>query len=261
MYQAFEDVIKGAKNYEFWLVFGANDVRSKYRRSILGHWWTTITVYLFILIVGTLYQQILSVKIDAYLVYFGVGYIIWIFISESLISGCQVLISNKSFILQRERPVSIFVFRLVYREILLSVHNILLLPLIFLWLGILPSLADIGISLIGILICIATVFFVVMFFSIISLRFRDIVPLMKSIMRLAFFVTPVVWINRDLTGLGYWINLLNPFQYFLEIIRNPILSQPVHSSTWIITGVLLIFSSIISLVTLSLTKKNIPNWL
>lgn len=261
MHQALEDVIKGAKNYEFWLVYGANDVRSKYRRSMLGHWWTTITVYLFILVVGTLYQQILSVKIDAYLVYFSVGYILWIFISESLTSGCQILIKSKSFMLQRQRPVSAFVFRSVYKEILLSMHNILLLPFIFVWLGVLPTATDIMVALIGVLICIATVFWAVIFFSIVSLRFRDIVPLIKSIMRLAFFVTPVVWINRDLTGIAYWINLLNPFQYFLEIVRNPLLSQPVSLEAWLITVTLLVVSAIISLVTLALTKINIPKWL
>ena len=52
--EAFYDIIFGAKNFQFWTVFATNDVKSKYRRSKLGQGWITLSVAIFLVVIGSL---------------------------------------------------------------------------------------------------------------------------------------------------------------------------------------------------------------
>ena len=63
-------------------------------------------------------------------------------------------------------------------------------------------------------------------------RFRDIGPIVGSVMQIAFFVTPVIWKPEQL-GEGV-VNLpFNPFYDLLEIVRGPLLGQPPNLATYV----------------------------
>jgi lipopolysaccharide transport system permease protein len=64
-------------------------------------------------------------------------------------------------------------------------------------------------------------------------RFRDIQPIVNSVMQIAFFVTPVIWKPTQLSPSGIKNLALNPFFDLLEIVRGPILGSNVASTTWI----------------------------
>jgi lipopolysaccharide transport system permease protein len=53
-------------------------------------------------------------------------------------------------------------------------------------------------------------------------RFRDIGPIVGSVMQLAFFVTPVIWKPELLAGKA-WLLPLNPFHAVMETVRGPLL--------------------------------------
>lgn len=257
---AINDIVQGAKNYELWMVFGLNDVQAKYRRSMLGQWWITMSVALFIFIIGTLYKDLLGDNSDNYIVYFATGYILWLFITDSVNSGCNILVKSKAFLLQQEWAISTFLYRLIYRELLFTMHHAVLIPPILIWNGLWPGMDGLALAFLGVITCIITAFWVALFLAIITLRYRDIAPLVQSFMRLAFFATPVIWVNKDLSGIVYWINLFNPLNIYLEIVRNPILNVPVTSSTWFIAIGLTSLTALLALVTLQRSKKYIIYW-
>ena len=64
-------------------------------------------------------------------------------------------------------------------------------------------------------------------------RFRDVPPIVASVMRIAFFLTPVMWIPEMLGSRAY-LALYNPFAYFVELIRAPLLGQAVPALTWML---------------------------
>ena len=71
-------------------------------------------------------------------------------------------------------------------------------------------------------------FWVSFIVAIISLRFRDFPPIIQSIMRLAFFATPIIWIERDLGDFGGLLLLINPFLWFLKIVRDPLIGYSIR---------------------------------
>ena len=59
-------------------------------------------------------------------------------------------------------------------------------------------------------------------------RFRDIQPIVNSVMQIGFFMTPVIWKPDQLGAAGIAKLPLNPFFDLLEIVRGPILGSRRH---------------------------------
>lgn len=258
---AVKDVIDGFKLRQFWMTFGLNDIKAKYRRSKLGQWWITISVAFFITVIGGLYRGIFDADSGNYLAYLAIGYITWLFIQDSVNSGCNILAQAKAFMLQKSWPTSTFVYRLVYKELLVLAHHAILLPPIFLWLGLWPGLSGLFYGFMGLCMTAFTSFWVVFLLAIISLRYRDFPPIAQSLMRMAFFATPIIWIERDLGAFGDLVTLLNPFGYFIKIVRDPLLGMGFPIQAWLIAITISLLMVLISLLTLSLTKNRLSYWL
>ena len=63
-------------------------------------------------------------------------------------------------------------------------------------------------------------------------RFRDILPIVSSVMQIAFFVSPIIW-NQDQLGSGQWVLPFNPFFSLLEIVRAPLLGALPGLTIWL----------------------------
>jgi lipopolysaccharide transport system permease protein len=62
-------------------------------------------------------------------------------------------------------------------------------------------------------------------------RFRDIMPIVNSVMQIAFFLSPVIWKPEQLGALAIWLPL-NPFYDMLEIVRAPLLGEVPSPFVW-----------------------------
>ena len=258
---AIDDVISGARQYQFWVTFGSNDIKAKYRRSKLGQLWITLSVAIFIFVIGGLYRGIFSDDSGTYMAYLAVGYICWLFMQSAVNTGCMAIIQAKPILMQKSWPISTFIYRLVYREILILAHHSVLLPPIFIWLGLWPGLSGILLSLLGLLLLIVTGFWVAMLMAIISLRFRDFPPTVQAITRVAFLATPIIWIDRNLGKFGEWVVLLNPFGYFIRIVRDPLLGSGLLSEVWLIALGISFVTMMITIIAAALTKRHLAYWL
>ena len=70
------------------------------------------------------------------------------------------------------------------------------------------------------LLCIF-LFFVMLLLGMLSARFRDIQPLVMSVMPMLFFLSPVLFRIQQAENIS-WLIWLNPFTYFVVIIREPL---------------------------------------
>lgn len=258
---AIKDVIQGFKNYDFWVTFGANEIKKKYRRSKLGQLWITLSVAIFVFAIGNLYKSLFNIEGDFYMTYLAVGYILWLFISGVITRSGTVFTKNRSFLLQRDWPATTFVLWLVYSQILTLAHNSIILIPIFIFWGTWPDVTGFFVALAGFGVTFLTALSVAMIIGITALRYRDLEPILKSLIRLAFFATPIIWIERDLGPTGNLITMLNPFGYFLRIVRDPILGFPINPVDWVVAGSVLTLCTLGALLLLSRTKHRLAFWL
>ena len=76
------DLLAGVRAWPLWTMLGWNDIRQRYRRSVLGPFWITISMAIFIALLGVIYSHIFNIGLKTYLPYLSLGYIIWGFISD-----------------------------------------------------------------------------------------------------------------------------------------------------------------------------------
>src|SRR3712207_563712 len=82
---ALADIVEGLKRWPLWVTLGWQDIRQRYRRSMLGPFWLTISMGILIGVVGVLYAALFRQDISVYLPYLAAGLMTWGLISTILL--------------------------------------------------------------------------------------------------------------------------------------------------------------------------------
>jgi len=234
---AFKDLLQGAKQHELWLMLGLQDIKQRYRRSILGPFWITIATGVMALALGLLYSMLFQLPLADFLPHVTVGLIMWNFISGAIREGSTIFIDNEGLIKQLPAPLSVHVYRLVWRQTLFLGHNLIIWLLLIV---IFPRSLGWEFFLVipGMLLLVVNGVWVAMFFGMVATRFRDVAPLLEALTQLLFYVTPIVWTTKTLTDQGGAVAdrarlaEINPLYHYLEIVRSPLIGEPIEAYHW-----------------------------
>ena len=227
------DFIVGLKNNRFWRSYAFNELKSKHRRSLLGLFWIIINTFLFISFIGVVLRKAFFVEDEKYLLYLASGYITWIFIQNCVTNSCNILIESKSFLKTKNWPISIFIFKLIYKEIIIFCLNFTIILIFLLSFKHYPGLNNILLIFCSLIITILTAVWISFIVSIACLKFYDLKFFINSIMRLLFFATPIIWFHREGEKFLDLIITFNPVTYFILAIRNPLIGEVVPIDVWI----------------------------
>ncbi|MGB6246828.1 MULTISPECIES: ABC transporter permease [Gordonia] len=263
--RGFKDLADGFGNRELWLHLGWTDIKQRYKRSVLGPLWITIATGVTAVAMGILYGALFHQDIKYFLPYVTLGFIFWGFIETTILDGSVVFSTNEGLIKQLPAPVSIHVYRIVWRSLIIFAHNVVIyLILLFVfpqplnWTALLvvPAMA----------LYILNAVWVTIVFGILSTRFRDIGQLLSTMIRLVFFMTPIIWSAKSLddasAGLSERAKLaqLNPMYHYLEIARAPLLGQPVALHHWIIVIACTLLGWIAAMLVMRNFRSRVPYW-
>ncbi|MGV0342569.1 galactan export ABC transporter permease subunit Wzm/RfbD [Corynebacterium mastitidis] len=234
---AWADLTRGFQQRELWLQLGWQDIKQRYKRSVLGPLWITIATGVMALALGFLYSVLFKVPLAEFLPHVTVGLIIWGFISGCIKEGADIFIDNEGLIKQLPSALSVHVYRLVWRQTLFLAHNLVIWVLLML---IFPRHLgwDVLLMIPAFALLIINGIWVSMFFGIIATRYRDVSPLLDAGTQLLFYVTPIVWMTSTLRdnvgGSDQRAHLaqLNPLYHYLEIVRAPMIGAPLPTYHW-----------------------------
>ena len=230
--KALTDIYEGLNRWELWGTLGWHDIRHRYRRSIIGPFWITLSMGIMVGALGFLYAQFFGQPIRNYLPFLALGIIIWGFISSLILEGCVVFIASESVIRQLRAPLSIHVFRVLWRNLIIFAHNMVIYLVIMLIFGIWPGTRAL-LAVPGMLILCLNGVWASFLVGLLSTRFRDIPMITANIIQILFFFTPIIW-NIDQLRTSKLVAELNPFYHLVEIVRMPLLGHSPPLSTWLV---------------------------
>jgi ABC-type polysaccharide/polyol phosphate export permease len=228
------DFYDGVKNVSLWSMLGWHEIRQRYRRSMLGPFWLTLSTGVMIFGLGFVYAAILKVPYVEYFPYLAAGMIFWTFISSLIVDSCQTFIANDVTIRQIKLPLTIFACRLVWRNVIILAHNAVIVVAVIAVFGKWPAPFALAWLVPGLVIVVLNGIWVGMLLGGICARFRDVPQIVSSLMQLVFFVTPIIWHRSLLPGRQRVVDW-NPVYHFVELLRAPVLGQVPEPSTWIMT--------------------------
>ncbi|MFI6870887.1 ABC transporter permease [Nocardia sp. NPDC050406] len=265
--RAFKDFRDGFAQRELWLSLGWQDIKQRYRRSVLGPFWITIATGLQAVAMGVLYSTLLNQPLHEYLPYVTVGLIVWGVISASILEGSDVFIANEGLIKQLPSALSVHVYRLVWRQFLFFVHNAAIYAVMLLAFSVWKDLSvTVLLAIPGILLLFANAMWVTIFFGIFSTRYRDIAPILGSTTLMLFVLTPVMWTTKTLHEQGGAVSEraklveLVPTYHYLEIVRAPLLGDPIHLRSWLVVAVITVVGWVVAILAMKKFRSRVPYW-
>jgi lipopolysaccharide transport system permease protein len=211
------------KNWRLWTMWAWLDILQRYRRSLIGPFWTTLSMGLTIggmaLVFSTLFRQNLA----DFFPYLVASMITWQLFSTTVNESCTIFTGNERLIKQLNLPLSIYAKRNAAKQIIIFGHHLVIFVLAAVFLPVKVNFATL-LAPVGIAILFLNGVWVGLLIGTLCTRFRDIHPIVTNLLQLLFFVTPVFW-KPEMLGNHIYIATLNPLFHFIEIVRKPLLGE------------------------------------
>lgn len=256
-----KDVLAALSQIGLPLYLAKADIRQRYRRSILGPWWITISTGVMIACIGVIFGTIFKSPMQEFLPFLSAGLIIWGFISSTVMDATGVLIGAEAIIKQLPIPVFSHILRMVGRNLIVFFHNLLIFPIVCIcvqkginW--------NIFYFIPGLIILTLNLLWISLLLAVICTRFRDMTQIVESLLQIAFYITPIIWMPSLLPARAS-IMLLdpNPFYHLLAIVREPLIGVSPNLTNWLVSIGLLFIGTFFSLLLFDKYRARISYWL
>jgi len=258
---ALSEIFAECAKVDRWGTLSLMDISLRYRRTVIGPLWITLTLAATIVSVGTVYAGLFKQDISVFLPSFAVGLIVWTLISSTLQEGSGIFVTSGHLIKAVPAPLIVHVLQMMARNFIVFAHHILLILGIYLvmpW----PMTWHLALVVPGLLILLATLFGAATSLGILCARYRDIGTAIVSGLQFVFFLTPIVWTVDSVKGTSFeWLLHANPVATLLELVRNPLLSKPVEPSQWLLGGIYAVGMLAIGLHFYAKYRHRVAYWL
>ena len=255
---ALGDVRDGLLSLHVWPMLAWQEIKHRYRRSMLGPLWLTISTGAMLSAMGPLYGRLLNQDIRDYFAYLAISFMTWLLLASLITESCHTFISAEGYIKDTKLPLSVHALRCVWRNLIIFGHNLLIVFLVLLWYRpgnpTLYLLAPVGVALVAV-----NGVWTAILFGLLCARFRDIPQLVASLVQVAFFLTPVMW-KIDMLGQNRWIAQINPLYHLLEVVRTPLLGKPPSGLSWAVALMTTAFGYLVTATLFSRFRARVAYW-
>jgi ABC-type polysaccharide/polyol phosphate export permease len=256
---ALDDIKHGLASIYIWPTLGWQEIKQRYRRSVLGPFWLTISTGAMIGGMGPLYGKLLNQPISDYFSYLAIGFVVWILIASLITESCQVFIGAEGFIKQIRLPFTVHIARLIWKHLIIFAHNLVIVAIVLVFYR--PSWNwQVLLTPIGVLIIAFNGIWVGLLLGALCARFRDIPQVIASLVQVAFFLTPVMW-KPTMLGKYEWTVMWNPLFHFLEIVRAPLLGGAISLATWGAVILMTVSGYVLMLLFFARFRSRIAYWI
>ncbi|HEX5326712.1 MAG TPA: ABC transporter permease [Acetobacteraceae bacterium] len=257
---AAADIADGARLWRLAWTLGWLDIRLRYRGSLLGPFWLTLSTAVMVASLGFLYAALFHMDLREYLPFIALSQVLWTFIAGVVTEGCTCFTQAEGIIRSVRMPLFVHAVRTVVRNLLVLAHNVVVIVVVFAALAVHPGWAALW-ALPGLAVWLVVGAAVCLPLGAICARFRDIPPIVGSVMQIAFFVTPIIWLPAQLgAARQHWL-LLNPFFDLIEIVRAPLLGTVAGSHVWVAALVIMVVTCAVSWLLFTRVRGRIAFWI
>ncbi len=237
-----------------------HDVVSRYRGSILGPFWITLSMGLMVLGIGFLYARLFHVAVHDFMPFVAIGIVSWGLISVTILEGCDTFVGASGMLSQTALPMFTFLWRTVLRNLINLAHHAVIILAVLIWYGVWRT-ANLPLALGGLVLVILNITWISYAIAIASARFRDIPQIVGSVMQFAIFMTPVFWRPGGGIMTQHAVLLFNPFFHMLDVIRSPLLGGHPSSMSYVILGIMAVVGWAATFSVFAVTRRRIVHYL
>jgi len=259
---AAQDIQEGFMLWRLSWALGMSDIRLRYRGSVLGPFWLTLSTAVMIGAMGFLYADLFHTDIHSYLPYLATSIILWNYLSTLVSEGCTCFSQSEPLIKGTRMPFTVYALRSVFRNTIILAHNVIVIVAVFVVMRVHVSLSAL-LAAPGLLLWLIDGLAISLLLGAFCARFRDVPQIIASILQIAFFITPIMWNVNILEARPSerLLIALNPFFYILEVVRAPLLGTPLTFS--IAAKAVIVTAGLVgvSIIAFARTRGRIAYWM
>lgn len=255
---ALKDFIWALSHYPIWFQLSWTEVKQRYRRSVIGPWWISLSMLIFILAMGTVFSRLFHQGLADYIPYFTAGFLFWVFISTVTTEATDIFKGNSTYIKQVKLPYNLYIFKHLSRHVIFLAHNLVVYLLVMLYFRQNPGWIVFAV-IPGFILLVVNMYWICLLVALLSARYRDTIPIINSCVQIAFFITPISWMPKLLNPHSL-IMKLNPLVYFLGALRNPLLGVAPTLHTWLYDICFAVAGLIFTFFVFAGLRAKIPFW-
>ncbi len=233
-HEALKDIADGLFRWELWGRLGWHEIRRRYTRTVIGPFWSSLSLAVFVTSVGFVFANLWGTDIKTFLPFLCSGIVAWQLISTLLVEGCTVFVANEGVMKQFPFPKSVFAIQCVWRNIIVFFHN-LLVSLVIVIIFDVPLNANFFFVIPGVVLIALNGIWVTITLGMICARFRDVQQLVVSALQILMLITPIFWPPDQV---GEWRLVIvdpNIVYHFVSLIREPLQGQAPTMLNWGVT--------------------------
>jgi len=258
-WNGYVDTFDGFKDWRLWLFLGAQDIRQRYARSVLGPFWLVMGLGATIIGIGFLYSQIMKADPGTYLPFIAISLAAWNFISGTINDSTVVFQSNASLLKSISVPYTSTILRTITRNVILFAHYMVAVVITYAVAGYGVTYAVVFV-IPGILLLCANLFWIALALGMLCARYRDMAQMAQYALQLAQFATPIIWQPSQVAANSPYL-LFNPIYHLVELIRAPIFEHRIPMQSFGISVGMLVVGGALTLVLFHKFKRSINFWL
>jgi ABC-type polysaccharide/polyol phosphate export permease len=242
----------------FWLSLVRMDLRTRYRRSVLGLGWSLLYPIAMTTVLCTVFHNLFKMDIVKYGPFLLSGLTLWNFLTSSVTQGCDCFYNGENYIRQFPAPMAIYPLRTVLGAAFhfgVALAVVILLTWGFKGFGNAPALLSLAPSIVLLLVLGWSL---AVLSGCASVMFPDMKHLLDIGLQLVFYATPIIYPADAMQGKGLsWLMKYNPVVAWLDLFRHPLLNGelPSLNNYLIVIGSVAVCATLAGLTLMRLQKR------
>jgi ABC-type polysaccharide/polyol phosphate export permease len=219
------------------------DLTVRYKRSVLGFFWTMLHPLLLMLIFVVVFSSVFRGRAPHYETYFLSAYVAWNFFAQTTVNSMVSVAWNGPLMKRVRVPRSIFTLSNAVSGLVNLALSLIVLFAIMVFVGsplhstlwFVPiALVLVGIFTLGVSLALTAV----------SIFFGDVREMVQAAMPALLYLTPVIYPISIVPDRFRWLIKLNPLVYIVEIVRAPVYYGILPAPTTLLLATVISFGSL-----------------
>ena len=227
---ALRDLGEAGRLWRLCWTLGWLDVKLRYRGSVLGPFWLTASTAVMVAAMSLLYTTLFRTDLRTYMPFLSLSLVLWGFVGGVVNEGATCFTHAEGMIRSMRLPFALHAARCIIRNILVLLHNVVVVVVVFAIFRIWPGHQALW-ALPGMALWLLDAVAACLLLGTLGTRYRDIPPIISSLMQIFFFISPIIWRPELITSGHAWLQL-NPFYALIEIVRRPLLGEQAGAHLW-----------------------------
>jgi ABC-type polysaccharide/polyol phosphate export permease len=260
-FSASQDIFGGLLKTALWGRLGWLEVKRRYRRTMIGPFWTSISLAMYVVAVGAVGAGLWHQDIQEYLPFLASGMVAWLLISTIINEACSLMVTGHALFRNVSFEYSILAYALVWRNLIVFFHNLVVYALIVLLLR--PELIGFTalLAIPGVILVAVNGVWISLLCGMFCLRFRDVTQLVASVIQISMLITPIFWPADQLVGSRRLIFVeTNPLYHLVDIVRAPLLGKVPGITSYVVVVLIAAGGWYLTYLMLRQFRRRISYW-